>query len=63
MYRKHKCVKEAWTWFGSSTTAAANAVVDDDQRHSTLLGRLLEVDGCRLGPSVELGKKEQKCNS
>ena len=38
-------------------------VIDDNQRHSTLLGRLLEVGGCLLEPCVELGKEEQNCNS
>ena len=32
MYCKHNVWVDAWTWFGRSTTAAANAVVDDDQR-------------------------------
>ena len=39
------------------------SVVDDDQRHSTLLGCLLEVVGWLLEPCDELGKEEQNCNS
>ena len=37
------------------------SVVDDDQRHSNLLGRLLEVGDGLLGPCV--GKEEQNCSS
>ena len=38
-------------------------VVDDDQRHSTLLGCLLEVVGRLLEPCAELGKEERNCKS